>query len=156
MPSPTGDEPDTSRTNQRAEERRKRIQTGQRVVDIRERRQLSQEQLAVRANVSRSSVQAVERGEGSRRTLQRIATALGVDIDQLTGDQPSTTATGPDLSTATTADLVAELHRRIVTAPTAGAGLRIVAEDGRAWHDRSPEDQEQIRVAIEAALRQSG
>lgn len=138
-----------------AEERRERQRLGQRVADARESQHLSQEQLAARANISRSSVQAAERGEASRRTLQRIATALGTNVDRLT-DQPLPPAatSQPGLAAVTTADLVAELHRRIVTAPTAGGRLRIVAEDGRGWDDLNAEDQAQLRRAIDAATRQ--
>jgi transcriptional regulator with XRE-family HTH domain len=136
-----------------------KLAIGQRIADLRTRKQLSQEQLAVHANVSRSSVQAAERGEASKRTLQRLADALGVSLDTLTHTRPRTTGpAGPDgtvdLSALSTTQLVTELYHRITAAPTAG-GLRIVAEDGRGWHDLNPDDQEQLRRAIDAATRRS-
>jgi transcriptional regulator with XRE-family HTH domain len=146
MTPATGDRPDNARV-------------GQRVQNAREQLGWTQDDLATHADVSRSTIQSVERGESAgRRSIARIARALGLDHAALTAAPPPppqpAAATLNTLSDITTADLVAELYRRIVAAPQAAGRLRVVADDGTTWAELDPAEQRRLRRAIDKALDQ--
>ena len=57
----------------------------ERLKELRKLRALSQEELAVAAGIGRASLSRIERGETGAhgRTLRRLATALGVGVEEL-------------------------------------------------------------------------
>ena len=57
---------------------------------------LTQVELALRSKKSVATVRLAESGISTITTLARLATALGVDVDELTGRRPTLPGTGPE------------------------------------------------------------
>lgn len=57
----------------------------ERLKELRKLRALSQQELAVAADIGRATLSRIERGETGAhgRTLRRLATALGVGVEEL-------------------------------------------------------------------------
>lgn len=74
-----------------------RARLGSRLRALRREQRMSQEQLAARAGLSYKFIGEIERGVGNPTidTLAAVSAALGVDVSELFGVQPSRPSTAP-------------------------------------------------------------
>lgn len=90
---------------------------GQRIKKIRNRQGFTQRELATRASISRSYLADVERNRynPSFETLEKIAEALGVSVDRLTGESASSIIEDRLEELKMTLEEVAEKNKCIIT-----------------------------------------